>query len=73
MLLWETLFKWMAECQASFDELKQKLVEASILAHPDFTKPFKLHTDASGFALGAILAQVDDQNCEHVIGYAVDQ
>ena len=41
-----------------------------ILAYPEFEKPFILYTDASTFALGAILAQKDDNKKEHVIAYA---
>ena len=41
-----------------------------ILAYPDFERPFILYTDASSFALGAILSQKDDQKRERVIAYA---
>ena len=40
-----------------------------MLAHPNFDKPFKLYTDASDVGLGAILAQDDENNKEHVIAY----
>ena len=33
------------------------LVTAPILAHPDFTKPFILDTDATNHAIGAVLSQ----------------
>ena len=33
----------------------QKLTEAPILAHPDFTQQFILDTDGSNFAIGGIL------------------
>jgi hypothetical protein len=42
--------------------LKTYLTSAPILAHPDFTKPFILDTDASGTAIGAVLSQMQDDN-----------
>jgi hypothetical protein len=50
-------FSWMDEAQNAFETLKRILTEAPILACPDFTKPFRLHTDASKNGLGAILMQ----------------
>jgi hypothetical protein len=45
------------------------LTEAPILAHPDFSQPFILDTDASDVAIAAVLSQKIDGN-EHVIAYA---
>ena len=54
----------------SFTTLKQKFNEGPILRSPDFSRPFIVFTDASGFAIGAILSQVDDKGDEYVCFYA---
>ena len=40
---------------------------ASIVAHPNFEKPFILYTNASGEGIGVVLYQKDDQGKEHII------
>ena len=65
-----SIFKWDQHCQQAFETLKERLMTAPILVFPDFRKPFKLITDASDFALGAVLAQKNDKNQEQVISYA---
>lgn len=52
-------FKWTDKQQQAFEELRDKLCAKPILQYPDFTKPFILTTDASGFAIGGILSQGD--------------
>ncbi len=62
-------FKWTDECERAFETLKQKLIESPTMAHPDFSKPFVLDTDASDLGIGAVLSQnIDGQ--ERVIAYA---
>lgn len=41
----------------SFEDLKTLLTTHPILKYPDFNKPFKINTDASKYALGAVLIQ----------------
>ena len=62
-------FRWSAECASAFQELRQRLVSAPILAFPDFNQPFTLDTDASDVEMGAVLSQVQDGQ-EQVIAYA---
>ena len=64
--------KWAfdRECEEAFDMLKESLVSDPILRMPGFKRPFLLFTDASGFALGAILSQKDDEGNEYVCQYA---
>jgi hypothetical protein len=59
-------FTWDEEQQNAFNTLKNKLVTYPILRRPDFSKPFILHTDASAQAVGAILAQKDEDGKEHM-------
>ena len=49
--------KWTAECQQAFEQLKQLCSQTTILAHANYKKSFKLHTDASERGLGAVLYQ----------------
>ena len=50
-------FIWTALQQAVFLELKQLITTAPWLAMADVDKPFFLYTDASNYALGAVLCQ----------------
>jgi hypothetical protein len=52
-----TQYIWSEECQQSFDLLKRKFMEAPILVHFFPNRPTIVETDASDFALGAILSQ----------------
>ncbi|PNF16929.1 hypothetical protein B7P43_G03694 [Cryptotermes secundus] len=53
----ENEWNWTEKEQTSFDLLKFKLTSTPLLQYPDFSKPFVLTTDASGYAIGAILSQ----------------
>ena len=54
----------------AWKELKKQLIEAPILRHLDFTKPFILYTDVSKKGVGAILAQYDaEAKADYVVEY----
>ena len=61
-------FQWTDECQKAFEQLKQHLTTAPVLAYPDHSLPFLLDTDASNVGTGAVLSQVQDGQ-ERVVAY----
>ena len=50
---------WTATCEAAFRQLKQALTTSPVLVQPDTTRPFLIETDASEWAIGCVLLQVD--------------
>ena len=50
-------FKWTEVHDSSFNEMKKIMARETLLAFPDFNKPFDIHTDASKVQLGAIISQ----------------
>ncbi|KAG1940175.1 thy-1 membrane glycoprotein [Pimephales promelas] len=62
-------FVWTDECDKSFNLLKSVLSSDPVVVLPDFSVPFKIYTDASNLAVGAVLAQ-DRDGLEHVVAYA---
>lgn len=53
-----------------FKDCQTILTTDPILRYPDFNKQFILETDASDYALGAVLSQKFEDNKEHPIAYA---
>ena len=53
----DTKFKWTEECEASFQELKRRLVTSPVLILPDQRKDYEVYWDASHRGLGAVLMQ----------------
>jgi RNase H-like domain found in reverse transcriptase/Reverse transcriptase (RNA-dependent DNA polymerase) len=71
-----TPWHWGDTQMNAFELLKTLMCRKPVLAQPDYTKPFILHTDASGYGMGAILLQEGDPNperplkfCLHPIAY----
>ena len=54
-------FNFDESYQSSFENIKSRLVEAPILAKPDWTKEFEIMCDASDYAMGVILGQKTDK------------
>ena len=50
-------FEWSDACQQAFEAVKLALVQAPVLATPDFGQPFTVIVDASGEGIGAVMEQ----------------
>lgn len=61
-------FIWDESCEKSFRLLKEHLISAPVLSCPDFSLPFTIQTDASGYGIGAVLTQQQEEG-EKVICY----
>jgi transposase InsO family protein len=62
-------FTWTTTQQSAFDTLIHSFTVAPVLLLPDCARPFRLITDASDFAVGAILEQPDLLNRWHPVAY----
>ena len=60
---------WDNACEESL-KLKELCTSTPVLAYADYSKPFKLHTDASGLVLRAVLYQTHEDGKDRVIAYA---
>ena len=59
-------FTWTEESQEAFESLKKHLSSTPILVFPDVKEQFILYTDASLTAMGAVLAQVQDEKASYL-------
>ena len=58
-----------ADDLAAFQSLKRSLCSSPQLSHPDLSKQFVVHTDASKFAVCAVLLKRTDDGIEHPISF----
>jgi hypothetical protein len=64
-----TPFQWTEECEEALNTLIKQVTSDPVLWHPDPQKQYELFVDASTFALGAVLAQRDENNKPHAVLY----
>ena len=62
-------FNFDDSCKVAFEEIKIRLVQAPIMAAPDWDQEFEVMCDASDFAMGAVLGQRKEKTFR-VIYYA---
>jgi hypothetical protein len=52
-------WKWTAHLQQAFEELRAQFANSIHLIHPNDELPYRIYTEASKFAIGALLMQND--------------
>ena len=62
-------FIWGESEKECFPRDKKFMVASLVLALLDLDKPFIVETDASNFAVGAVLLQVGDDNLKHPVAF----
>ena len=62
---WKVRVQWTDECNEAFVQLKAALCEVATLHVPKFERPFYSRTDASKYAVGAVLEQQDLETGAH--------
>ncbi|KAE8902055.1 hypothetical protein PF003_g14177 [Phytophthora fragariae] len=65
----DAVWSWTSEAQQAFEAIKSSLQSAPILALPDEERPFSVVCDASDFAIGCALLQVDAEGRERVVSF----
>ncbi len=50
-------WRWDSIDQQAFDDVKAAIAKETVLAYPDFSKPFGIYTDTSSTQLGAVITQ----------------
>ena len=53
----DTKFSFDDSCKTAFEEIKSRLVQAPIMAAPEWDQGFEIMCDASDFTMGAVLGQ----------------
>ena len=62
-------FSWNSNRQDAFVALRRALVTTPVLKIPDVSRPFRVVTDASDFAIAGVLLQQDLDQAWHAVAY----
>jgi len=65
----DLVWNWTDTCQEAFEKLKEEFQKAPVLLMSDSMKPFIIESDASKFAIGAVIQQKDMNGDYHSCGY----
>jgi hypothetical protein len=62
-------FDWNNQCQEAFETMKGWFLQEPMLMMPDHSKPFQIESDASKYASGAVLTQMDINGDRHPVAF----
>ena len=62
-------FMWEDKHKTTFNTLQDLVTSEPVLRQPQLDKPFKVEVDTSGFALGGVLLQRQEDSKKHPIDY----
>lgn len=65
--------RWTERARNAFDQIRAAIANSTTLTVADVNKPFFVHTDASDFAVGAVLSQQDDNGEMRPIGFVSEK
>jgi hypothetical protein len=63
-------WKWTAYLQKAFEELRAQFANSIHLIHPNDELPYSIYTDASKFAIAALLMQNDENGETYIVSTA---
>ena len=62
-------YEWTPACQQAFDALKSRFCEALVLVHFHSGRPTVIETEASDYALGAVMSQECEDGRLHPVAF----
>jgi hypothetical protein len=65
----DNIWSWKEAEQKAFQSLKDLITSSPILVHPDINRQFRLETDSSDYATGAVLSQLCDDGKWRPVGF----
>ena len=63
-------WKWILACERAFQQEREQLSKAPVLAHYDPNLPIQLAGDASQYGVGAVLFHILPDGSEHTVAFA---
>jgi hypothetical protein len=65
----DKMFEFTETAKVAFKDLKDQLSRTVVLTLPDFSKNFRITTDASKYACGMMLSQIDEKGNERPVAF----